>query len=126
MKWTFGSIKDIQTATAYTAVTGLYPASTSDDVRVPARHPVHRWHPDRTDHDHAGVLDRRDLLMPAEFQPQGRARDEQQRVLLRAGRPHLEADHQGINISGSFSAQYDGTAFRDAFLADTPSRCCSA
>lgn len=121
IKWTFGSIKDIQTATAYTAVTGLYPASTSDEVFA-FRHatlsiggtltaPTTTTLASSTGAI-SSCLRSFNLKLEREMSSSGFCYGQGGRI--------SKPTTKGIKISGTFSAQYDGTAFRDAFLADTP------
>ena len=121
VKWTFGSIKDVQTATAYTAVTGLYPAATSDET-FGFRHATLSVGGTLTAPTTTALasstgaisscLRSFNLKVERDMSSNGFCYGQGGRI----SKPTTKR----INISGSFSALYDSTSFRDAFLADTP------
>lgn len=119
VKWTF-DIKDYSTATAYTAVTGLYPAATADEA-FGFRHGTLSVGGTLTAPTASALASstgaisscirsfnlklERDLSNGGPCYGQGG----------RKSKPTTKR----FNISGSFTALYDTVSFRDAFLADT-------
>ena len=119
VKWTF-DIKDLATATAYAAVTGLYPSATSDES-FGFRHAALAVGGTLTAPTNTALasssgavsscLKSFNLKLERDLSDSGPCYGQ-------GGRKSKPATKRFM-ISGAFSALYDQTTLRDAFLADT-------
>lgn len=117
--WTF-DIKDYSTATAYTAVTGLYPSSTSDEsfgfrqaaiavggtLTAPTTTAL-----GSSSGAVSSCIKSFNLKIERDLSDTGPCYGQ--------GGRKSKPSTKGVQISGSFTGLYDQTTLRDAFLADT-------
>lgn len=119
VKWTF-DFRDLSTAAAYTAVTGLYPAATADEA-YGFRHAALSVGGTLTAPTTtalatstgavSGCLRSFNLKIERDLTENG--------FCFGQGGRKSKPSTKRVNISGSFTALYDTVQYRNAFLADT-------
>ena len=119
VKWTL-DIRDVSTVVAYTDVVSLYPSSISDEV-FGFRHAALSvggtlTAPTATDLASSSgavssCLRSFNLKIERDYSAGG--------FCYGQGGRKSKPTSKGVNISGAFTALYDNTTYRDAFLADT-------
>lgn len=119
VKWTF-DMRDVSTVAAYTAVTGLYPSGTSDES-YGFRHAALSVGGTLTAPTATALASSSGAISSClrAFSVKIERDLTENGFCYGQGSRKSKPDTKRVSIEGSFTAKYDTTQFRDAFLADT-------